>query len=72
MHGAEGVIPTQLWYALFFIAGIVFVYMLFFADPAEGAVTQSMLMGGVTAVIDRLAAPARHRSTTPSTAGSAG
>lgn len=51
VHGAEGVIPTQLWYALFFVAGIVFVYMLFFADPAEGAVTQSMLMGGVTAAL---------------------
>jgi hypothetical protein len=51
VHGASGVIPTQLWYALFFIALIVFVYMLFFADPAEGPVTQAMLMGGVTAVL---------------------
>ena len=25
--------------------------MLFFADPAEGRVTQAMLMGGVTAVL---------------------
>jgi hypothetical protein len=51
IHGAKGVIPTQLWFVLFFIAAIVFVYMLFFADPAEGAVTQAMLMGGVTAVL---------------------
>jgi hypothetical protein len=29
----------------------MFVYMLFFADPAEGAVTQGVLMGSVTAVI---------------------
>ena len=39
---------------LFFIAAIVFVYMLFFADPGEGAVTQAMLMGGVMAVITSL------------------
>ena len=51
IHGAVGVIPTPLWFVLFFIAGIVFVYMLFFADPAEGRVTQAMLMGGVTAVL---------------------
>ena len=51
IHGAEGVIPTPLWVVLFFIAGIIFVYMLFFADPGEGRVTQSMLMGGVASVI---------------------
>jgi hypothetical protein len=51
VHGADGVIPTPLWFVLFFIAAIVFAYMLFFADPAEGAVTQAMLMGGVTAVL---------------------
>ena len=27
------------------------MYMLFFADPAEGAVTQGVLMGSVTVVI---------------------
>ena len=54
VHGADGVIPTPLWLVLFFIAAIVFVYMLFFADPAEGAVTQAMLMGGVMAVITSL------------------
>jgi hypothetical protein len=51
IHGAEGVIPSPLWVALFFISLVVFVYMLFFADRAEGAVTQSMLMGSVAAVI---------------------
>jgi hypothetical protein len=45
------VIPTPLWVVLFFIAGIIFVYMLFFADPTEGRVTQSMLMGAVVSVI---------------------
>jgi hypothetical protein len=51
IHGAVGVIPTPLWVVLFFIAAVIFVYMLFFADSGEGAVTQGMLMGSVTSVI---------------------
>ena len=54
VHGAVGVIPTTIWVVLFFVAGVIFVYMLFFADPAEGPVTQAMLMGSVTAVIAML------------------
>jgi hypothetical protein len=30
---------------------VIFVYMLFFADSGEGAVTQGMLMGAVTSVV---------------------
>src|SRR5215218_1915813 len=48
IHGAVGVVPSPLWIVLFFIAGVIFVYMLFFADRGEGAVTQGMLMGAVT------------------------
>ena len=33
-HGAEGVIPDPLWIVLFLSAGIIFVFMLFFADSA--------------------------------------
>ena len=51
VHGAAGVIPSPLWIVLFFISAVVFVYMLFFADSAEGAVTQGMLMGAVASVI---------------------
>jgi Protein of unknown function (DUF4239) len=51
IHGAVGVIPSPLWVVLFFLAGVIFVYMLFFADSGEGAVTQGMLMGAVTSVI---------------------
>ena len=51
VHGAEGVIPTPLWVVLFVISAIVFVYMLFFADRGERAVTQALLMGSVTIVI---------------------
>ena len=35
VHGAVGVIPTPLWIVLFFIAAVIFVYMLFFADRGE-------------------------------------
>jgi uncharacterized membrane protein len=51
IHGAVGVIPTPLWVVLLFVAVVIFVYMLFFADRAEGAITQAVLMGSVTAVI---------------------
>jgi hypothetical protein len=30
---------------------VIFVYVLFFADPAEGAVTQGVLMGSVAVVM---------------------
>jgi hypothetical protein len=51
VHASEGVIPTPLWRTLFFIAAIVLVYMLFFADSGERAVTQGLLMGAVVAVM---------------------
>jgi hypothetical protein len=51
IHGAVGVIPTPLWVVLFFISVVIFVFMLFFADSGEGAVTQAVLMGSVAGVI---------------------
>jgi hypothetical protein len=50
-HGAEGVIPLQLWIVLFLSAVTIFVFMLFFADSAERAVVQATMMGGVAIVI---------------------
>jgi hypothetical protein len=50
-HGAEGVIPLQLWIVLFVSAMAIFVFMLFFADSAERAVVQATMMGGVAIVI---------------------
>jgi hypothetical protein len=50
-HGAEGVIPLQLWLVLFLIGAIIVGYVLFFADSGERAVVQAMLMGSVVAVI---------------------
>jgi hypothetical protein len=54
VHGAEGIIPSPLWAVLFVICAVIFMYMLFFADRAEGAVTQGVLMGSVTVVITLL------------------
>ena len=54
IRGAEGIIPPPLWLVLFMISAVVFAHLPFFADPAEGAVTQGMLMGSVTAVISLL------------------
>jgi len=54
VHGAEGLIPLPLWLVLYVISAVIFVYVLFFADAAEGAVTQGLLMGSVTVVITLL------------------
>jgi hypothetical protein len=51
VHPASGVIPTTLWVVLFAIGGVIFAFMLFFADSGEGPVTQGMLMGAVISVI---------------------
>jgi hypothetical protein len=51
IHGGEGVIPVPLWIVLLISAGVIFVFMLFFADSAERVVVQATLMGGVALVI---------------------
>ncbi|HEX5086284.1 MAG TPA: hypothetical protein VFV89_00635 [Nocardioides sp.] len=51
IQGAEGIIPLPLWLVLFTISVVIFVYMLFFADRAERARTQALLMGSVSTVI---------------------
>jgi hypothetical protein len=51
IHGAVGVIPGPLWVVLFFIAAIIFTFMLLFADSGERWYAQAMLMGSVVAVI---------------------
>ena len=35
---------------LFFVAGVIFAFMLFFADRGESAVVQGVLIGSVVAV----------------------
>ncbi len=51
IHGAEGVIPVPLWIVLLLSAVTIFVFMLFFADSAEGVGVQATMMGGVAIVI---------------------
>lgn len=51
IHGAAGIIPFPIWLVLFLTASVIFVFMLFFADSAERAVSQGMLIGSATAVV---------------------
>jgi len=51
VHGATGITPTTVWVVLLITAGIVFAYMLFFADPAEMRRSQAMLIGSATTVV---------------------
>lgn len=53
-HGGEGVIPPPLWIVLFLSAGILFVFMLFFADSGERALVQATMMGGVAVLVSSL------------------
>ena len=46
-----GIIPTSIWLVLFLMAAVVFAYMLFFADSAERALSQAMLIGSATTVL---------------------
>jgi hypothetical protein len=54
VHGAEGAIPTPLWIVLFLSAGILFVFMLFFADSGERVIVQATMMGGVAVLVTAL------------------
>jgi hypothetical protein len=54
VHGAVGVIPTPLWIVLILLSAVIFVYMLFFADSGERAVTQGLLMASVATAITAL------------------
>ena len=54
IHGAEGVIPIPLWLVMFFGAGMIVLFMLFYVDRNEGAVVQGFLMASVVATITSL------------------
>ena len=47
-------IPTPLWIALLLSTGILFVFVLFFADSGERAVVQATLIGGVMILVSSL------------------
>jgi hypothetical protein len=50
-HGAEGITPTSVWLVLFTAAAVIFAFMLFFADSAELAKSQAMLIGSATTIV---------------------
>lgn len=54
IHGAAGVIPLPLWIVLFFLSGVLLLYMLLFADSTERKVTQAVMMGTVAALVTSL------------------
>ena len=51
IHGATGIIPTSIWLVLFLTAGVLFAFMLLFADSAELARSQAMLIGSATTMV---------------------
>ena len=51
IHGAVGVIPIRCGSVLFFISGVIFSFILLFADSGERWYAQAMLVGSVVAVI---------------------
>jgi hypothetical protein len=51
IHGASGIVPDSIWIVLLLTAVVVFAYMLFFADSAERARSQAMLIGSATTVV---------------------
>src|SRR3954452_23492553 len=53
-HGAQGVIPTPVWIVLFLSAGVLLVFMLFFADSSERVIVQATMMGGVAILVSSL------------------
>jgi hypothetical protein len=51
LHAADGVVPPPRWVVLFVTGGVVFGFMLFFADRGERALVQSVLIGSVVVVV---------------------
>jgi hypothetical protein len=51
IHGAAGIVPRSLWVVLFTLAGVLFAYVLFYADSAERARAQGMMIGSATAAL---------------------
>jgi hypothetical protein len=51
VHGAEGVIPSPLWIVLILLSIVIVGYVFFFADSAERALSQGVLMGSVASTL---------------------
>ena len=48
---AEPLVPPLVWLALFLGGTLIVAYMCFYADPAEPAFVQALMMGGVTTMV---------------------
>jgi Protein of unknown function (DUF4239) len=48
---AEPLVPALVWLALILGGALVVAYMCFYADPAERAVVQAMMIGAVTTMV---------------------
>ena len=68
LHAAEGIVPTPIWVVLFFTAGILLVFMLFFGLQATHSAFDSATREGRSQTqrhstsFDRLAWQALHTS----------
>jgi hypothetical protein len=51
LHAADGIVPLPVWIVLFLTAGLILVYLLFFADSGEAASAQAIMAGSVGAVV---------------------
>jgi hypothetical protein len=51
IQGGQGVIPAPLWFILIVSAGIVLLYLFFFADRGERKVAQGLFAATVTAML---------------------
>jgi hypothetical protein len=51
LHAADGIVPLPVWLVLFFTAGLILVYVRFFADSGESASAQGIMAGSVAAVV---------------------
>jgi len=48
---AEPLVPSLVWLALFLGGTLIIAYMCFYADPAEPAFVQALMMGAVTTMV---------------------
>jgi uncharacterized membrane protein HdeD (DUF308 family) len=48
---AAPLVPSLVWLALFLGGALIVAYMCFYADPAEAAFVQVLMMGAVTAMV---------------------
>jgi Protein of unknown function (DUF4239) len=48
---AEPLVPSLVWLALFLGGALIITYMCFYADPAEPAFVQALMMGAVTTMV---------------------